>query len=45
MKTVTLIIAALTLTSCTLTGTYISSTGQQFDFDTSIVIPVEDYKK
>jgi hypothetical protein len=45
MKTFALIVAALALTSCTFKGTYHSATGQKFDFDTSIVIPVEEYKK
>ncbi len=45
MKTFVLIITALVLTSCTFSGTYYSATGQKFDFDTSIVIPVENYKK
>jgi hypothetical protein len=45
MKTVALIVTALVLTSCTFKGTYHSATGQKFDFDTSIVIPVEEYKK
>lgn len=44
MKTIALIITALALTSCTMSGTYTSAT-QNFDFNTSIVIPVEDYKK
>lgn len=45
MKTFALIATALVLTSCTFRGSYHSVTGQKFDFDTSIVIPVEEYKK
>lgn len=45
MKTFALIVTALVLTSCTFKGTYHSATGQKFDFDTSIIIPVEEYKK
>lgn len=44
MKTAALIITALALTSCTMSGTY-TSASQNFDFNTSIVIPVVDYKK
>lgn len=44
MKTIALTITALALTSCTMSGTYTSAT-QNFDFNTSIIIPVEDYKK
>ena len=45
MKTFALIATALVLTSCTFSGTYHSATGQNFNFDTSIVIPVEECKK
>ena len=45
MKTITLILTALVLTSCTFKGTYHSASGQKFDFDTTIIIPVEDCKK
>lgn len=45
MKTFALIVIALVLTSCTFSGAYHSATGQNFNFDTSIVIPVEEYKK
>lgn len=45
MKTITLIFAALALNSCTFSGTYHSATGQKFNFDTTIIIPVEDCKK
>lgn len=45
MKTFALIVTALVLASCTFSGTYHSATGQNFNFDTSIVIPVEEYKK
>lgn len=44
MKTIALIFTVLALTSCTISGTYTSAT-QNFDFNTSIVIPVENYKK
>lgn len=44
MKKISLIIAALVLTSCTMTGKY-TSTSQNFDFSGSIIIPVENCKK
>lgn len=44
MKTIALIITALGLTSCTMSGTY-TSDSQNFDFNTSIIIPVEECKK
>lgn len=53
MKTFILAISALTLASCTFSGTY-KSASQQFDFNTSFagkgndnvyVIPVEESKK
>ena len=44
MKTFALIVTALVLTSCTFSGKYTSAT-QNFDFTTSVVIPVEEYKK
>lgn len=44
MKTIALIFTALALTSCTMSGTYTSAT-QNFDFNTSIIVSVEDYKK
>jgi hypothetical protein len=45
MKTFALIIAAFVLTSCTFSGSYHSAAGQKFDFDTTIIIPVEECKK
>ena len=44
MKTFALIATALILTSCTISGTY-TSPAQTFDFDTTLIIPVEKYKK
>ena len=44
MKTFALIATALALTSCTFSGKYTSAT-QNFDWTTSIVIPVEECKK
>lgn len=44
MKTIALIFTALALTSCTMSGAY-TSASQNFNFNTSIVIPVEDCKK
>lgn len=44
MKTIALIITAFALASCTVSGSYTSAT-QNFDFNTAIVIPVEDCKK
>ena len=44
MKTIALIITAFALASCTVSGSYTSAT-QNFDFNTAIVIPVENCKK
>lgn len=44
MKAIILIPLAFILASCTVTGSY-NSASQNFDFNTSIVLPVEDYKK
>lgn len=46
MKTFALIATALVLASCTFSGSYHSAAaGQKFDFDTTIIIPVEECKK
>lgn len=44
MKAIILITTALALTSCSMSGSY-TSTNQNFDFNSSIVIPVKAYKK
>lgn len=44
MKTLALVIVALALTSCSVSGTY-NSASQNFDFNSSIIIPVEKVKK
>lgn len=44
MKTFALVITALALTSCSISGTY-NSASQNFDFNGSIIIPVEEIKK
>lgn len=44
MKTFALVIATLALTSCSISGTY-NSASQNFDFNGSVIIPVENIKK
>lgn len=44
MKTFALVIVTLALASCTFSGTY-NSDSQNFDFNSSIIIPVEKVKK
>lgn len=44
MKTITLIISLLALSSCTFSGKYASSS-QNFGWSTTIVLPVEDIEK
>lgn len=44
MKTFALVIVTLALTSCSVSSTY-NSASQNFDFNGSIIIPVEKVKK
>lgn len=44
MKKIAVIVSFLALASCTFSGKY-TSPNQNFDWTTTIVIPVEDVKK
>ena len=44
MKKLALVITALTLSSCSFSGKYVSPS-QNFDWVSTIVLPVEDCKK